>query len=36
MIQPAALIEREAEGDKKISTYLNCDILKLLLLLRSG
>jgi len=33
MIQPATLIEREAAGDKKISTYFACDVLKLQLLL---
>jgi hypothetical protein len=33
MIQPATLIEREAAGDKKFSTYFNCDVLKLHLLL---
>jgi len=33
MIQPATLIEREAAGDKKISTYCGCDVLKLQLLL---
>ena len=37
MIQPATLIEREAAGDKKISTYCGYDVLKLLLLMwRSG
>jgi hypothetical protein len=28
MIQPGALTDREAAGDKKISTYFNCDVLK--------
>jgi hypothetical protein len=39
MIQPVTLTEQKAAGDKKISTYFNCDVLKLLLLLpilRSG
>jgi len=33
VIQPATLTEREAAGDKNISTYFDCDDLKLLLLL---
>jgi len=33
MIQPATLIEREAAGGKKISTYFEYGILKLQLLL---
>jgi len=33
MIQPVTLIEREAAGDKKITTYFGCDVLKVQLLL---
>jgi len=33
MIQPATLTEREAAGVKNISTYFDCDVFKLLLLL---
>jgi hypothetical protein len=33
MIQPATLNEREAAGDRKISTYSGCDVSELLLLL---